>query len=77
VQEPNFKGLCKQFGSLLEPTQSGVSSGSKLLVILIVFFEKKIEENAYFRNSADEILANDKFPSMQRVNAYVYSVVPD
>jgi len=29
--------------------------------------EKKIEENAYFSNSADDILADDKFPSMQRV----------
>ena len=28
---------------------------------------KKIEENANFRNSADNILADDKFPSMQRV----------
>jgi len=29
---------------------------------------KKIKENANFRNSADDILADDKFPSMQRVN---------
>jgi hypothetical protein len=28
---------------------------------------KKIKENANFRNSADDILADDKFPSMQRV----------
>ena len=49
--EPNFKGLCKQFG------------------LLIVFFEK-IEENANFRNSADNILEDDKFPSMQRVNKF-------
>ncbi len=30
---------------------------------------KKIEENANFRNSADDILADDKLPSMQRVNS--------
>jgi len=29
---------------------------------------KKIEENANFRTSAEDILADDKFPSMQRVN---------
>jgi hypothetical protein len=32
----------------------------------MLFFEK-IEENANFRNSAENILADDKFPSMQRV----------
>ena len=30
---------------------------------------KKIEENANFRNLADNILADDKFPSMQRAKA--------
>jgi len=39
---------------------------SKLFAILIVIFEKN-EENAYFTNSTDAILADDKFPSMQRV----------
>ena len=29
--------------------------------------EQKIEENANFRNSAEDILADDKLPSMQRV----------
>ena len=38
---------------------------------------KKIEENADFRNSADDILADDKFPSMQRFNACVSSAFPD
>ena len=28
---------------------------------------KKIEENANFTNSADDILADDKFPSIQRI----------
>ena len=31
---------------------------------------KKIKENANFRNLADDILADDKFPSMQRVKEY-------
>ena len=72
-----FEGLCKQFGSRLDATERGVSSGSKLFAILIVFFEKKIEENANFRNSADNILADDKFPSMQRVknNLYIFLIL--
>ncbi len=68
VLEPNFEGLCKQFGSRWNATERGVSSGSKLFAILIVLFEKKIEENANFRNLADNILADDKFPSMQRAS---------
>ena len=65
--EPDFKGLCKQFGSRWDATERGVSSGSKLFAILIVVFEKS-EENDDLRTSADDILADDKFPSMQRVN---------
>ena len=34
---------------------------------------KKIKENANFRNLADNILADDKFPSMQRVNLDEYT----
>jgi len=37
---------------------------------------KKIKENANFRNSADDILADNKFPSMQRVNKYRQSSAP-
>ena len=44
--------------SVLKPNFEGLC---KLFAILEVFFEKKIEENAYFRNSADNILADDKF----------------
>jgi len=36
---------------------------------------KKSEENDDFRNSADDILADDKFPSMQRVKAHAFSPV--
>ena len=39
--EPNFEGLCKQFGSRWDATERGFSSGSKLFAILIVFLEKK------------------------------------
>ena len=37
-------GLCKQFGSRLDATERGVSSGSKLFAILIVFFEKNTKK---------------------------------
>jgi len=40
VLEPNFEGLCKQFGSRWDATERGVSSGSKLFAILIVVLEK-------------------------------------
>ncbi|KAH3885851.1 hypothetical protein DPMN_009849 [Dreissena polymorpha] len=44
VLELNFEGLCKQFQSRCDATERGVSSGSKLFAILIVFFEKNLKE---------------------------------
>ena len=41
VLEPDFEGFCKQFGSRRDAAERGVSSGSKLFAILIVFFGKK------------------------------------
>ena len=68
----DFEGLCKQFGSRWDATERGGSSGSKLFAILIV----KNEENANFRNSADDILADNKLPSMQRVKViYIILVI--
>ena len=66
VLEPDFEGLCKHVWIQMRRHRTW-----RLIRIQTVCYSdsglrKKIEENANFRNLADDILADDKFPSMQR-----------
>ncbi|KAH3855800.1 hypothetical protein DPMN_098369 [Dreissena polymorpha] len=60
-------GILKAYANSLDPDEMPQNvasrSRSKLFAILI-------EENANFRNSPDNILADNKFPSMPRVKSY-------